>query len=234
MVEDASADSLDDAQTRLRWGTDASRHGLDSGWGPAFVMPVSDPNPVLPTQRWGVRAATLGAAVAAGLISSPTSEPDEAPAPTTRPASKVDKPARWMTKLLDQHARSLPPAASRPALLRGMEERVGVPIRLAELERRGAEWVGAEVVSWDSANTAMLRYRLRQHRVTVFVYDSERTPLRTLAVLRPKVVSGAVVFVGEKRGYSVAVIERLGLGHALVTDLDPDECAELLAAIPGG
>ena len=188
--------------------------------------------PNLPSRGWGVRAVALGSAAAAVVILCSTTELDERASPASKMVSKTEASERWMTNLLDQHVALREPTSARPALLRGIEVRVGVPIRLPELERVGARWVGADVVPWDSTSAALLQYHLKQQRVTVYVYDSDRTPLRTSASLHPRVVENAVVFLGETRGYCVAVIEKLGLGHAVVADLSPVECAELAMAIP--
>jgi anti-sigma factor RsiW len=165
------------------------------------------------------------------VVLSSTSELRKQALPVDGTASKTEPSERWLSNLLDHHVALRKPTSSRPSLLRGIEVRVGVPVRLPDLERVGAQWVGATVIPWDSTNAALLQYRLRQHRVTVYVYDSDRTPLRTSASLHPRVVRNAVVFLGERRGYSVAVIEKLGLGRAVVSEVSPDECAELAMAM---
>jgi hypothetical protein len=79
-----------------------------------------------------------------------------------------------------------------------------------------------------SLRAASLRYRLGGHRVTLYVYDSSRFPLR--ATLEPRVVRNMPVYVGTRRGYSIAAVERRGLGWAVATDLTDRESAELAAA----
>jgi len=76
-----------------------------------------------------------------------------------------------------------------------------------------------------------LFYYVDGHRLTVYVFDAEEVPLRNTNVLKPRVVRDRPVFVGTKRGYSIAAIENRGVGYALATDLDTQESAELVASI---
>jgi len=78
-----------------------------------------------------------------------------------------------------------------------------------------------------SERAALFRYRLANRPVTVYVYDARRVPLR--AVLEPRVVHNQAVHVGERRGYSIAALERRGVGYAVATDMDGDESAEIVA-----
>jgi hypothetical protein len=137
-----------------------------------------------------------------------------------------------MTEFLDHHAARQAPRVTTFDQLRDIEVRVGLPIRVRQHHSNGALWIGADVVRFSTSLSARLQYSVRGHRMTVYVYDSDRFPLRTLASLQPQVVRNRVVFVGERRGYSVAVLERRGLGYAVVTDLAPDEGAALVTAIP--
>ena len=76
---------------------------------------------------------------------------------------------------------------------------------------------------------ASLRYNLSGHRVTVYVYDAARIPLRTK--LKPRVVRNVPIYVGFRRGYSIAATENeRGVGYAVASDLDDSESAELVAA----
>ena len=52
------------------------------------------------------------------------------------------------------------------------------------------------------------------------------------ATLEPRVVRNQPVYVGSRRGYSIAAREQRGLGYAVATDLDDRESAELVASIP--
>ena len=78
---------------------------------------------------------------------------------------------------------------------------------------------------------ASLFYHIDGHRFTVYVFDAERVPLQKTNVLKPRVVRDRPVFVGTRRGYSIAAVENRGVGYALATDLDTQESAELVASI---
>jgi len=45
------------------------------------------------------------------------------------------------------------------------------------------------------------------------------------------VVRNLPVYVGSRRGYSIAALEKRGVGYAVATDLDDRESAELVASI---
>jgi hypothetical protein len=95
------------------------------------------------------------------------------------------------------------------------------------LRQYGALWEGGSVVPVRETNAALLRYKLDGHRITVYVYDSGRMPLR--ARLEPRVVRNEPVYVGTRSGYSIAAREQRGIGYAVATDLGLNESAELVA-----
>lgn len=122
------------------------------------------------------------------------------------------------------------PAVVEPGLVSRLEPEVGVPIRAPSLSEYGASWEGGTVVrvSHPGHRAALLRYRVGNHRVSVYVYDAARWPLR--ARLEPRVVRDVPVYVGQRRGYSIAATERRGVGYAAAADLDDEATAELVAA----
>lgn len=135
-------------------------------------------------------------------------------------------------ELIRLHAASPPPDVTEPTLMPQLEREVGLPVRLQpELNRYGARWQGGSVVPVKNAPAASLFYHIDGHRFTVYVFDAERVPLQRTNVLKPRVVKDRPVFVGTKRGYSIAAIENRGVGYALATDLDTQESAELVASI---
>lgn len=95
------------------------------------------------------------------------------------------------------------------------------------LEKLGAIWEGLRY-----RNLAMhdrvpsLQYRVGGHRVLLWAYDSQRVPLRV--VLEPRVALNHPVFVGTRRGLTIAAVEHEGQGFAASTDLSPSEAAELV------
>lgn len=135
-------------------------------------------------------------------------------------------------ELIRLHASSPTPDVTEPTLMPQLEREVGFPVRLQpELNRYGASWQGGSVVPVKNQPAASLYYHLDGHRFTVYVFDAERVPLQRTNVLKPRVVRDRPVFVGTRRGYSIAAIENRGVGYALATDLDTQESAELVASI---
>ncbi len=132
-------------------------------------------------------------------------------------------------ELVSHHVRAEKPSVTEPTLARRFEPEVGVPVRVPSLY--GAHWEGASVVPVRGARNqraASLRYNLGGRRVTLYVYNSKRVPLR--ATLEPRVVYNTPVYVGSRRGYSIAAVERRGVGYAVATDLNEPESAELVVA----
>jgi hypothetical protein len=139
---------------------------------------------------------------------------------------------RLVEELVEHHASPPAPEVTEPSLIGNLEPEVGVPVHLPSLKHYGARWEGASVVPVRAVpktlQAASLRYRLGGHRVTLYVYDSSRFPLR--ATLEPRVVRNMPVYVGNRRGYSIAAVEKRGQGWAVATDLSDRESAELAAA----
>ena len=131
------------------------------------------------------------------------------------------------------HRDPLPMERTDPQAVRGFEQYVGVPVRPATFEKRGAHLIGGRLmpVSAD-ARAALLEYRVGQGpgsaRVSVFIYDPQKIQVSD-ASLTPRAVGTAQVRVGRSNGYSVAVTQNRGIGYALASDLDTDRSAELAA-----
>lgn len=133
-------------------------------------------------------------------------------------------------ELVSHHAAPPPgPEIVEPRLVETFEPQVGVPVHVPQgLHDYGAQWLGGSVVPVRNQKAASFRYRLGGHRVTVYVYDSERVPVRY--IFKPKVVRNTAVYLGSRRGYTIAAVERRGVGYAVATDLDEPESAELVVA----
>lgn len=132
-------------------------------------------------------------------------------------------------ELVSHHAAPSAPEVMEPQLVRDFERRVGVPVHLPQgLTDYGAQWLGGSVVMVRNQNAASFHYRMGGHRVTVYVYDSERVPVRY--ILKPRVLRNTPVYMGSRRGYTIAAVERRGVGYAVATDLDEPESAELVVA----
>lgn len=160
------------------------------------------------------------------------------------PQTKAAEPVRTsssvsvLDELLNHHT-TAEPEVLEPSLVQTFEPSVGVPVQVPSLVAFGARWEGGSVVPVRASDfrdglsrqAALLRYRLGQHRVSVYIYDANRVPLaRETGWLKPRVVGDIPVFVGSHRGYSIAATERRGVGYAAAADLDDAETAELVAA----
>jgi hypothetical protein len=144
----------------------------------------------------------------------------------------TDNEEQLVEELIRLHTSSPPPEVTSPSAMPQLERETGLPVRLQpELYRYGAHWQGGAVVPFKDRPAASLYYHLDGHRFTVYVFDAERVSLQRTTMLKPRVVNNRPVFVGTKRGYSVAAIENRGVGYAIATDLDAQESAELVASI---
>ncbi|HKY35441.1 MAG TPA: zf-HC2 domain-containing protein [Polyangiaceae bacterium] len=137
---------------------------------------------------------------------------------------------KLLEDLVRNHERPAAPEITEPSLLPQLEPEVGVPVKIPNFKQYGARWEGVSVVPVSNQRAASLRYRIAGHKLTVYVYDASRMPVRTK--LQPRVVRDAPVYVGSRHGVSIAATERRnGVGYAVATDLNNDESAELVASI---
>ncbi len=127
-------------------------------------------------------------------------------------------------ELVRQHIRPPPVETTDPEALHAFEPHIGVKLQRPRFAE--ARWVGARM----QRDAALLQYVLRgRHRVSVYMFDPQRVPLRATR-LHPRHVGSRSVFVGRVRGYSVAASERDGIGYALASDLTDDEAVQLLVS----
>lgn len=134
--------------------------------------------------------------------------------------------------LVAQHAEQLPPVSTDPKSLQRFDRFVGVRVPKPEFKSFGGKYLGARVHpvrgNKSAARTAMLQYMVRnRHRVTVYVFDSRRVPMKDSRMEHRK-VGKQKIYVGHLRGYSVAASERNGVGYALASDLSGAENAEMV------
>jgi len=140
-----------------------------------------------------------------------------------------------LDKLVDYHSHPPQPQVTEPALVPRFEQQVGVRVELPRLTQYGAHWTGGSVVPVNNQRAAFLNYDLPGYdapagrRITLYVYDSERVPVH--ASLEPRMVQNQAVYVGKRRGYSIAARQRAGIGYAIATDLDDQESAEIIASL---
>jgi anti-sigma factor RsiW len=133
--------------------------------------------------------------------------------------------------LVQQHANGADPEARDPNSIAHLEPQLGFPVRAPDLDRFGAHFEGAQLVPVDRTRVAMLRYNLGGRRVTLYMYDPEQLPMRAQRALQPSVVGSHAVFIGNRKGYSIATCEQQGVGYAVTGDLSREESAELVAAV---
>jgi anti-sigma factor RsiW len=136
---------------------------------------------------------------------------------------------RLLEELVDHHMNARGPQVTEPALLRQLEPEVGVPLNLPSLKAYGARWEGANVVPVSNQHAASLRYTVGGRHVTLYVYNSTRVPIESR--LTARTVRNEPVYVGSRRGVSIAAAEHRGVGYALASDFNDDENAELVAAV---
>jgi anti-sigma factor RsiW len=168
--------------------------------------------------------------ISPGLSVSPLATADGFNSPVLASLEPLDQ---LVEDLVAQHAEPLPPETTDPQSLQKFDRYVGVKVPRPKFDSFDARYLGARVhpVSRgkDKARTAVLQYMLRnRHRVTVYVFDSQRVPMRAKHLEHRK-VGRQKIYVGKLRGYSVAASESKGIGYALASDLSGDESAKLVA-----
>jgi anti-sigma factor RsiW len=137
---------------------------------------------------------------------------------------------KLLEDLISNHQQASGPQFTEQGLLPQLEPEVGVPVRLPNFKQYGARWEGVSVVPVSNQRAASLRYRIAGHRLTVYIYDASRVPVRS--TLQQRMVRDERVYVGSRHGVSIAATERNnGVGYAIATDLNKDESAELVASI---
>jgi anti-sigma factor RsiW len=171
----------------------------------------------------------VAAAAAATLVWAGTTSNQQAQARDKSPYSMAENADELLEELVDHHVNAPGPQVTDASLLRQLEPQVGVPLSLPSLKDYGARWVGGSVVPVSNQHAASLRYMMGGHRVTLYVYNSSRVPIETR--LKQRVVRNEAVYVGNRRGVSIAATEHRGVGYAVATDLNDDESAELVAAV---
>lgn len=127
--------------------------------------------------------------------------------------------------LVAQHAHPPPPETTDPEGVRRFDPFIGVRVKTPRFDSIEATYVGARM----HQRAALLQYVVRQqHRVTMYVFDPRRVPVRPRAKLEERQYGARNVYVGHIRGYAVAASEQNGVGYALASDLSDDEAARLV------
>jgi anti-sigma factor RsiW len=171
----------------------------------------------------------VAAAAAATLVWAASTSNQQAQSRDKTPYTQAENADQLLEELVDHHMNASGPEVTKPELLSQLEPQVGVPLSLPSLRDYGARWEGGSVVPVSDQHAASLRYMMGGHRVTLYVYNSSRVPIETR--LKQRVVRNEDVYVGNRRGVSIAATEHRGVGYAIATDLNDDESAELVAAV---
>jgi anti-sigma factor (TIGR02949 family) len=174
----------------------------------------------------------LAAAAAIALFWSATANKPVHASSSTEKVTASNEPfnvEQVLDELIDRHIERTRPEVTEPALIDGMEPEVGVPVHLPSLAQYGARWQGGSVVPIRNQHAASLRFLVDGHRMTLYVYNSERVPLGSR--LKRRVVRDEPVYTGWKRGYSIAMVDRHGVGYAVATDLGEEEGAEIVSSL---
>lgn len=164
-----------------------------------------------------------------GIFTVPVSSAESVRSPVLANLEPLDQ---LVEDLVAQHAEPLPPETTDPQRLQSFDRFVGVRVPRPKFD--DARYLGARVHPVargnNKARAAMLQYMLRnRHRVTVYVFDPERVPMRANH-LESRKVGQHRIYVGKLRGYSVAASSSQGVGYALASDLSDDESARLVVA----
>lgn len=134
----------------------------------------------------------------------------------------------FLDQLAESYQRSPEPTLNRDPPPVPMPTLAGFSMSAPEMQSVRGVWEGWSQPRSRNWRATSLHYRLGDHRVVVWVYDSQRVPLRIM--LEPRVAKNKPVFVGIHEGYSVAAVESHGVGYAATTDLSTSEAADLLAS----
>jgi anti-sigma factor RsiW len=206
------AQSLAAERERLAADSDTTRRGAMLSW-----------NTIVP----------LATAAAIALVWTASRDKDvrraNHPATATAAATPDMNVDQLLDDLVDRHIEPASPAVVEPTELVRFEPEVGVPVKLPSLQQYGARWEGGRVVPVRNQRAASLRFHVAGHRMTLYVYNSERFPLKSK--LEARVVKNEPVYVGWKRGYSIAATDHHGVGYAVASDLNDHENAEIVASL---
>ena len=164
-----------------------------------------------------------------GLNTAPVGQTTAAASVPTDPLAVSSSVESLLDRLLDFHASPPPLSATDPEVIALFEPEVGVRVQVPNFERYGGLLQGGSVVPIRKHHAVQLRYRLSNHNVTLYVYNSARVPVHRR--LERRIVRGRPIYVGRRRGYQIAVAEHHGIGYAIATDLSDRETAELVAGI---
>jgi anti-sigma factor RsiW len=196
------------------------------------ARPVPSPSLWLERVRHGAARGVVPIAVAAVIVLWLQNR-GEAPANKAAKVAAIDEAAmgidQALDRLIDYHSAPPPAQVTSADELPLFDRDVGVRVHAPALDKFGAQWEGASLVSVRNHQAASLRYRMPGRRFTVYVYDPRKVTVN--GSLPRRIVHNAPLYVGEWRGYTVAAKEQRGIGYAMASDLDDATTAELITEI---
>jgi anti-sigma factor RsiW len=184
-------------------------------------------------RRWHYAGALAAAAALLAVTTTPwNSSQRTALLPFAQNANLEANPA--FASLIAEHAHPLPPEQTDPGKVKALGEYVGVPVRTSTLRKSGARLVGGRVLPLQSERAAMLTYEMgnpgASHRVSVFIFDPRRIHIEEPS-MRARDIGALKLKVGRAQGYSLALMERSGVGYAIASDLEEESSAQLAALV---
>lgn len=202
----------------------------------ASVRPTARPQ--LVKLRWVVpMAAAATVALVFGAMrlqdaqqtsaDSPVAEIRENPAdyPTASLPVQAATLDHLVEDLVAQHLHPPPPETTDPDGLSRFDPYLGIRVRRPQFRHVQAQYVGARM----HQRAALLQYVVDRRRVTMYVFDPKRVPMRATRRLQRREVGTDRVFVGQLKGCTVAASEHNGIGYALASsNMEGDEAVQLL------
>lgn len=127
--------------------------------------------------------------------------------------------------LVAQHLHPPPPETTDPDGLSRFDPYLGIRVRRPQFRHVQAQYVGARM----HQRAALLQYVVDRNRVTMYVFDPKKVPMRATHRLHHRQIGPDRVFVGELKGCTVAASEHNGIGYALASSsMKDDEAVQLL------
>lgn len=170
-----------------------------------------------PSSSWLRRlswvAAPLAAAVALVIV---------LPAFTVAPASSGTTPVVEQT--IDWHQGNFPIEVTGPDadnVSRWFRNKVDFPVRpLTFASQRHANLLGGRIAHVQDRRAAYLLYEVDGTRLSVLVFDGQGM---TVPAEQVREINGRDVFVSNRNGYEVAVLQKNGVTYAVTSELPEDE-----------
>ncbi len=143
----------------------------------------------------------------------------------------VEEPmAAVVDDVVQRHARELPMEVQGPdpqSAASWFRGKVDFPVRAPSLGLRNASFNGARLSNVRSHQAAHMLYNVDGHRVSVMIFNPERTIFSGGEHVE---VGQRDVLVGQRNGYNVAIFLEGGMAYAVSSDLPKRRLLELVRA----